>query len=830
MLMPLHLALCVLWRIGCTFPEWLLPGDRHGWTFWQRLSYPFVKRMIWAITDIGSPPHYTPEQERTYNAPLVFVQHLAFWSDATLFSSRLRIEDCVLEDYDRMSWIQKEAIDPHGIVRPTRVPLFWFESKSHPELPDVKEGPRRARPGERVLLYFMGGGYVIGSPTQGNRCFVLAKRTGLTIVGVNYRKATTARQAFPAALQDAVTAYRHMLTLGFRDIVLAGDSAGAALCLTLTMYLCNTLAQGEHAPQHLKLPTALLLYSPWCDLTLSSCRDGVEEEYKDDLLNASMLLNASAAYLQHTAHEHAAKDPLDRSPMALGADHAFVSPSLPSSYSTLLQMTKSYSRAEPIDILMFVGGAEIFAPEVRRLAKHFDNLARETGAVKFEFHDVAGEVHCFPLVPKWLPNEYPRPHLRTPSPTGYTTLAAPHPPATSSNDTRGRQPRRQSSGGQHGAKPTPLQSIKALMLGGWINVLLIAVPLSFLSHFLGWGSTADFVISFIAIIPLASLLGDATEQCSLKLGQTLGGLMNATFGNAVEAIVGILALVKGELRIVQTSMLGSILSNILLVLGCSFLAAGWKFKESNFQVTAAQASSSLMVLGTATLIIPAAYHSSRLEAEQMPHGGLQLIDALGKKKDFEGLLTLSRGTAVVLLISYIAYLFFQLRSHAYLFEAENDDEEEEARMDTTTAIASLLVVTVITSFCADYLVGAIDEFANDFHIPKAFIGLILIPIVGNAAEHVTSVWMAAKGKMEITIGVSVGSSIQIAVGVIPLLVVVGWIIGQDLTLFFENFETICLFVSIFLVNVLIADGISHWLEGWMLVALYIVIALAFWVS
>ncbi|KAM0792477.1 hypothetical protein ACM66B_005151 [Microbotryomycetes sp. NB124-2] len=427
-----------------------------------------------------------------------------------------------------------------------------------------------------------------------------------------------------------------------------------------------------------------------------------------------------------------------------------------------------------------------------------------------------------------IPNDHPRPHLRTPSPTGYTTFAAP--PRSSGGDSRRRRRRHSSQSSSTHAAPSVVDSIKALLLGGYINILLIAVPLSFLSHFLNWGSTADFVISFIAIIPLASLLGDATEQCSLKLGQTLGGLMNATFGNAVEAIVGILALVKGELRIVQTSMLGSILSNILLVLGCSFLAAGWNFKESNFQVTAAQASSSLMVLGTATLIIPAAYHSSRLEAEQMPHNGMQLIDAMGKKKDFEGLLTLSRGTAVVLLVSYIAYLYFQLRSHAYLFEAENEEEEEEARMNTTTAVAALLVVTVITSFCADFLVGAIDEFANDYSIPKAFIGLILIPIVGNAAEHVTSVWMAAKGKMEITIGVSVGSSIQIAVGVIPLLVVVGWIIGQDLTLFFENFETICLFVSIFLVNVLIADGISHWLEGWMLVALYIVIALAFWVS
>ncbi|GAA5923819.1 hypothetical protein JCM1841_005403 [Sporobolomyces salmonicolor] len=384
-----------------------------------------------------------------------------------------------------------------------------------------------------------------------------------------------------------------------------------------------------------------------------------------------------------------------------------------------------------------------------------------------------------------------------------------------------------------GPTPTLVESFKALFLGGWINVLLIAVPLSFASHFLGWGSTADFIISFIAIIPLAALLGDATEQCALKVGQTVGGLLNATFGNAVELIVGILALVRGELRIVQTSLLGSILSNLLLVLGCSFIAGGIKFKEQKFQMTAAQASSSLMVLGCSTLIIPAAFHASQLDGSlKKDHGTvLTVLDEFSSKsKDLAQLLTLSRGTAIVLLVCYACYLYFQLCSHAYLFEEEQAQEEEEAKMSITAAVVALLGVTVVTSFCADYLVGAIDEFASDYNIPKAWIGLIALPIVGNAAEHVTSVWMAAKGKMEITIGVAVGSSIQIAVGVIPALVVAGWIINQDLSLFFGNFETITLFVSVLLVDILISDGISHWLEGVMLVALYSIIALAFWVA
>ncbi|GJN88378.1 hypothetical protein Rhopal_001344-T1 [Rhodotorula paludigena] len=386
--------------------------------------------------------------------------------------------------------------------------------------------------------------------------------------------------------------------------------------------------------------------------------------------------------------------------------------------------------------------------------------------------------------------------------------------------------------------PTFVQSLRNFLLSGYLNVLLVAVPLAFASHFAHWGATADFVLSFVAIIPLASLLGDATEQCSLRLGQTIGGLLNATFGNAidenlpqVELIVSILALIRGELRIVQTSLLGSILSNLLLVLGCSFLAGGLVFKEQTFQMTAAQASSSLMVLGCSTLVIPAAYRASQLDGslDRDRDGALSLLAGVKDgKADLDGLLKLSRGTAIILLICYATYLFFQLRSHHYLFEDPSEHEEEEAKMNIQTAIGALVVVTVVTAFAADILVGAIDEFAQERNIPKAFIGLILLPIVGNAAEHVTSIWMATKGKMELTIGVAIGSSIQIGVGLIPILVIVGWIINQDLTLFFENFETIVLFVSVLLVDILVSDGKSNYLEGLMLIALYLVIALAFW--
>lgn len=316
----------------------------------------------------------------------------------------------------------------------------------------------------------------------------------------------------------------------------------------------------------------------------------------------------------------------------------------------------------------------------------------------------------------------------------------------------------------------------------------------------------------------------------MKLGQTLGGLLNATFGNAVELIVAIAALRQDELDLVQRSLLGSVLSNLLLVLGMSFFAAGFFFYESTFQATAAQASSSLMTLACITLILPAAYHASEVDKSSSLVGTL-----LGKEvsdssdRSLKGLLVLSRGTSVILLLTYFGYLYFQLRTHSGLFEAENEEAEEMevAEMDQWSAGTWLLIITVITAFCADILVGSIDETAQQWNIPKRFIGLILLPLVGNAAEHVTSVWMACKGKMELTIGVSVGSSIQIAAGMIPLLVIIAWPLQKDLTLFFANFETIVLFVSVMLVNLLLQDGRSNYMEGVMLMSLYLVIALSY---
>jgi len=353
----------------------------------------------------------------------------------------------------------------------------------------------------------------------------------------------------------------------------------------------------------------------------------------------------------------------------------------------------------------------------------------------------------------------------------------------------------------------------------YVNVLLVFVPLGIIAGALGWNPTAVFILNFFAIIPLASLLSFATEELSVKLGQTLGGLLNATFGNAVELIVSVVALRSGQIRIVQASMLGSILSNLLLVLGTCFFAGGLKFHMQSFNETVASTMSSLMAVASASLVIPATLYA--------------VMEANGntnEDKSLENVLLLSHGTAIILLILYVTYLYFQLKSHAELFDEEQEGEAEEAQILSPWAAAvALVVITVAVAICAEYLVDSIDSIVESMHISKTFIGLILLPIVGNAAEHVTAVVVATKNKMNLAIGVAIGSSMQIALLVTPFLVILGWIIDQPMTLHFETFETVVFFLSVLVVNYLIQDGKSNYLEGAMLIGVYLIIALAFFV-
>lgn len=265
-------------------------------------------------------------------------------------------------------------------------------------------------------------------------------------------------------------------------------------------------------------------------------------------------------------------------------------------------------------------------------------------------------------------------------------------------------------------------------------------------------------------------------------------------------------------------MLGSILSNILLVLGCCFLAGGIKYKEQTFNSTVASTMSSLMTVATASLIIPATLYAVMANKDS------------GTQED--NIMVLSRGTSIILLLIYVSYLFFQLKTHADLFddaEQQEGEEETETLLSAWSAGAVLVIITILVALCAEYLVDSIDAIVEKAHISKTFIGLILIPIVGNAAEHVTAVIVAYKNKMDLAIGVAIGSSLQIAIFVTPFLVVLGWAMDRPMTLHFETFETVSFFLASLVVVLLIQDGKSNWLEGLLCLGMYIIIALAFFV-
>jgi len=346
-----------------------------------------------------------------------------------------------------------------------------------------------------------------------------------------------------------------------------------------------------------------------------------------------------------------------------------------------------------------------------------------------------------------------------------------------------------------------------------LSFFLIAIPFGIASPNAGWGDIPTFILTMIAIIPLAKYLGEATEQLAMHTNQTLGGLLNATFGNAVELIVAIIALKDGLIRVVQTSLLGSILSNLLLVMGMSFFFGGLKYKEQHFNKTASLTSTSLLFMAVMGLVIPAAF----------------IISQAGGADNESKALNISRIASLLLLAIYISYLFFQLKTHNHLYEDDGGDQEEEEEMllSLTGSLVLLAAVTVLVAVLAEYLVDSINSVASGGTITETFIGIVLLPIVGNAAEHVTAVTVAMKNKMDLSIGVAVGSSIQIAVLVIPLLVILGWIIGQPMSLYFQTFETVALFISVIIADVIISDGSSNWLEGTMLMAAYVILAAAF---
>jgi Ca2+:H+ antiporter len=362
-------------------------------------------------------------------------------------------------------------------------------------------------------------------------------------------------------------------------------------------------------------------------------------------------------------------------------------------------------------------------------------------------------------------------------------------------------------------------SVKNLVFLG----LLLFIPISVAAHFLHWGSLVVFLTAAAAILPLAAWMGTATEELAVVVGPTLGGLLNATFGNATELIIALAALNAGLIEVVKASLTGSIIGNLLLVMGLSMLLGGLRYKEQSFQPVVARVNASSMNLAVIALLLPTAvnYTSSG-------------IDPMTLQK-------LSVAVAIVLIAVYGLTLLFSMKTHTYLYDvgtAEGGAEElaasslageEEAHQPNVGLwILVLLACTIGVAVESELLVESLEEATAMLGLTSLFTGVILLPIVGNAAEHATAVTVAMKDKMDLSLSVAVGSSLQIALFVAPVLVITGWFWHKPMDLDFNPFELVAVTVAVLITNSISSDGKSNWLEGTLLLAAYVVLGLAFY--
>ncbi|HLO85101.1 MAG TPA: calcium/proton exchanger [Nostocaceae cyanobacterium] len=344
--------------------------------------------------------------------------------------------------------------------------------------------------------------------------------------------------------------------------------------------------------------------------------------------------------------------------------------------------------------------------------------------------------------------------------------------------------------------------------------LLLFIPISLAAHFLEWGDLIVFITAGLAILPLAAWMGAATEEITVVVGPTLGGLLNATFGNATELIIALVALKAGLIDVVKASITGSIIGNLLLVMGLSMLLGGLRYKEQTFQPIVARVNAASMNLAVVAILLPTAMnYTARGISEQT-------------------LQNLSLAVAIVLILVYALTLLFSMKTHAYLYDVgvAGIEEEEEIHEKPNIWLWSLIlfVCTVFVAVESELLVDSLEVATSKLGLTALFTGVILVPIVGNAAEHATAVTVAMKDKMDLSLSVAVGSSMQIALFVAPVLVIAGWIFGQPMDLDFKPFELVAVAVSVLIANTISSDGRSNWLEGTLLLAAYTVLGFAFY--
>lgn len=346
-----------------------------------------------------------------------------------------------------------------------------------------------------------------------------------------------------------------------------------------------------------------------------------------------------------------------------------------------------------------------------------------------------------------------------------------------------------------------------------LKYLLIFIPISFIGYFLNFSPSIMFLLSCLSIIPLAGLLGEGTEEISYYSGPKIGGFLNGTFGNATELIISFFALKEGLFEVVKSSIAGAVIGNILLVLGASMLAGGLKFKTQKFNVKVSDVSSSMLLFAVLGLCIPALFTHT--------------VDPSLLNTRYEGL---SIFVAIVMIIIYGLSLFFSFGTHKHLYAVTPTEESSQhhAKWSLKKAISVLVIATILIAIESEFLVGGIESVTHTLGWSEFFVGIILIPIIGNAAEHTTAVTMALKNQMDVALEIAIGSSLQIILFVAPVLIFLS-LFFTPMSIVFNQFELIALIAAILIVNKVAHDGESNWLEGVQLLAVYFVIAASFFI-
>ncbi|MGF1458744.1 MAG: calcium/proton exchanger [Leptolyngbyaceae cyanobacterium] len=363
------------------------------------------------------------------------------------------------------------------------------------------------------------------------------------------------------------------------------------------------------------------------------------------------------------------------------------------------------------------------------------------------------------------------------------------------------------------AKPQTLFSLTNLISFG----LLVFVPLAIWAERVELDAMIVFAVSAIAIVPLAMWLSTATEEVAVITGPSIGGLLNAVFGNATELIIALVALKAGLVGVVKASITGALLANLLLVMGLSMLVGGIKYKEQEFASVVARINGSTMTLAVTALVLPALLIKTSTVVEP------------------ETISRLSFTVAIVLVVVYALTLFFSLKTHSYLYDVGVEDLEIDPdavhgaeKPNLWLWVGVLLTATLGVAFISEIFVAALEEATASLGFTELFSGVILVPLVGGAAEYLTAVRVAAKDNMDLAVSISMGSSLLVALLIVPVLVLVGQAIGQPMDLNFNLFEVVAIIIAVALVNLISLDGRSNWLEGVLLLATFAILGIAFY--